>query len=411
MPEPRPEAARSSRTRAWVWLAVIVLIVLAGAYWALGRQGQSPAGRFGPGMSAAIPVRVAQVHTGRIDLVLNAIGTVTAFNTVTVMSRVSGELQKIYFTDGQKVKQGDLLAQIDPRTFQVQLDQALGQQKQNQAQLQNARRDLQRYQQLYKQNSIAKQQVDTQAALVQQYLGTEKSDQAAVDNARLQLDFTRITAPISGRLGLRQVDQGNLITASSAPGLVVITQTQPIAVVFTLPQTQLPAVLAQVRRGRKLPVTLYDRDDTTKLAAGELMSVDNQIDVATGTVKFKARFDNADDALFPNQFVNLRLLVSSDDKAMVIPTLAVQQGSIGTFVYVLKPDSTVHVQQVVTGTQDGANVAVKSGLSVGQQVVTEGLDRLGEGSKVEIMTGAQAAPTMADMHKKPNPSAGRRRHH
>lgn len=408
MPEPRPEAARSSRTRAWVWLAVIILVVLAGAYWALGRQGKSPAGRFGPGMSGAIPVRVAQVHTGRIDLVLNAIGTVTAFNTVTVMSRVAGELQKIYFTDGQKVKQGELLAQIDPRTFQVQLDQAIGQQKQNQAQLQNARRDLQRYQQLYKQNSIAKQQVDTQAALVQQYLGTEKSDQAAVDNARLQLDFTRITAPISGRLGLRQVDQGNLITASSTPGLVVITQTQPIAVVFTLPQTQLPEVLAQMRQGRKLSVALYDRDDTTKLAGGELMSVDNQIDVATGTVKFKARFENANDTLFPNQFVNVRLLVSSDDKAVVIPTLAVQQGSIGTFVYVLKPDSTVHVQQVAIGTQDGANVAVKSGLAVGQQVVTEGLDRLGEGSKVEVMTGSQAAPTMADLHKKPSPP--RRRH-
>ena len=408
MPEPRPEAARSSRTRAWVWLAVLVLIVLAGAYWALGRQGKNPAGRFGPGMSAAIPVRVAQVHTGRINFVLNAIGTVTAFNTVTVMSRVSGELQKIYFTDGQKVKQGELLAQIDPRTFQAQLDQAIGQQKQDQAQLQNARRDLQRYQQLYKQNSIAKQQVDTQAALVQQYLGTQASDQAAVDNARLQLGFTRITAPIPGRLGLRQIDQGNLITASSAPGLVVITQTQPIAVVFTLPQTQLPEVLAQMRQGRKLSVTLYDRDNTTKLATGELMSVDNQIDVATGTVKFKARFDNADDTLFPNQFVNVRLLVSSDDQAVVIPTLAVQQGSIGTFVYVLKPDNTVHVQQVATGTQDGANVAVKSGLTVGQQVVTEGLDRLGEGSKVEIMTGTQAAPTMADMHKKP--STPRRRH-
>lgn len=386
---------RSHRGRIWVWVVVLVALA-AGAYWYFG-AGKSPGsakslGRGGAG-AMAVPVRAAPVESGRINFVLKAIGTVTAFNTVTVRSRVDGELQKILFTDGQKVQEGDLLAQIDPRTYQVQLEQALGQQSQNQAQLANARRDLQRYQQLYKQNSIAKQQVDTQAALVQQYLGSQQSDQAAVDSAKLQLSFTKITAPITGRLGLRKVDQGNLIAASSVDGLVVITQTQPISVLFTLPQVQVPDVLAQLRAGKTLGVDLFDRDDLRKIAAGELMSIDNQIDVATGTLMFKARFANDDEGLFPNQFVNVRLNVSSEDQAVVIPTIAVQQGSIGPFVYVIDENNKVHIQRIVTGTIEGARLAVKSGLSAGQRVVTEGIDRLREGALVEVM--APAAPQTA----------------
>ncbi|MCH1998869.1 efflux RND transporter periplasmic adaptor subunit, partial [Achromobacter xylosoxidans] len=235
---------------------------------------------------------------------LKSLGTVTAYNTVTVRSRVSGELVDVPFQEGQRVKAGDLLAQVDPRAFQVALDQARGTQMQNLALLENARRDLQRYQALFKQDSIAKQQVDTQAALVRQYEGTIKSDQANVDNARLQLDYARITAPISGRLGLRQVDRGNLVSSSDTNGLVVITQTQPISVVFTLPETQLPEVRAELAQGRTLAVEAYDRADTRRIASGTLETLDNQIDVTTGTLKLKARFDNQDDALFPNQFVN-----------------------------------------------------------------------------------------------------------
>lgn len=272
MSDSSSELKRPRRVRAGAWILIIVA-VLAGGYWLINKDGgtKGRSGRARTMAAAAVPVTVAVVENGRIDLTLKAIGTVTAFNTVTVRSRVDGELQKITFTDGQKVQAGDLLAQIDPRTYQVQLDQALGQQKQNQAQLKNAQLDLQRYQQLYKQSSIARQQVDTQAALVQQYLGTQKSDQAAVDSARLQLGFTRITAPITGRLGLRKVDQGNLISASSTDGLATITQTQPISVIFTLPQSQLPQVLTQMRSGKQLAVDLYDRDDLNKIATGELM--------------------------------------------------------------------------------------------------------------------------------------------
>jgi multidrug efflux system membrane fusion protein len=340
----------------------------------------------------AIPVKIATAEVGHIDTTLKAIGTVNAFNTVTVRSRVDGELQKLAFSDGQRVQEGDLLAQIDPRTYQVQLDQALGMQKQNQALLANAQRDLKRYQLLFKQNSIARQQVDAQIALVQQLEGSKKSDQAAVDSARLQLGFTRITAPISGRLGLRKVDQGNLINASSTEGLVVITQTQPISAVFTLPQSQLPQVLAKVRAGKTLKVELFDRGDQNKIATGELMSIDNQIDLATGTLMLKARFANEDESLFPNQFVNIRLQVDTEE-AVLIPTRAVQQGSVGAFVYVVNNDNKVHVQPIVTGVREGPRVAAASGLQAGQRVVIEGVDRLREGATVDIVTQApDAAP-------------------
>lgn len=332
-----------------------------------------------------VPVRVATVEQQPISTLFSAVGTVTAFNTVTVRSRVDGELQRIYFDDGQKVKAGDVLAQIDPRPFQVALDQALGQQAQNQAQLQNARSDLKRYEQLFAQNSLARQQLETQRALVQQYQGAQKSDQANVDSARLQLEFSKITAPISGRLGLRVVDQGNLISSGSTEGLVVITQTQPISVFFSLPQAQLPAVLERFGGGQALQVDAFDGGFNRKLAQGTLEAIDNQIDVATGTVRLKARFDNDDDTLFPNQFVNVRLRVSTQDNALVIPTAAVQQGSAGAFVYVVGEDDTVTIQPVRTGTIEGRHVAVTDGLAAGQRVVTEGVDRLRAGTRVQII--------------------------
>ncbi|MBV7484400.1 MdtA/MuxA family multidrug efflux RND transporter periplasmic adaptor subunit [Bordetella sp. BOR01] len=399
MPESRPAPPPPRRTRR---LAVIVLLLLAAAVatWLVFKPGGQQPQKGGRGLAGAaagamalpVPVRTAQAGTQNIDIVLRALGTVTAYNTVTVRSRVDGELIRVAFDEGQYIKAGDLLAQIDPRPFEVALAQAQGQQQQNQALLANARRDLQRYQTLFKQDSIARQQLDTQAALVRQYEGTQKIDQAAVDNAKLQLGYTRISAPIGGRLGLRRVDPGNLVSTGDTDGLVVITQTQPISVVFSLPETQLPEVLEQVRAGRTLTVQAYDRTDTKAIASGQLETIDNQIDVATGTVKLKARFDNADELLFPNQFVNVRLLVQTRDDATVIPTAAVQQGSAGAFVFLLRDDSTVDVRQVQLGAINGDRVAVNEGLVPGDRVVVEGTDRLRTGAKVNVVTDDTAIP-------------------
>lgn len=387
-----------------VGLVLLLLVVAAVAWMVLrpsAKQG-GPGGRAGgrPPMAAManmpVPVRIATAAQQDIDIFLRSLGTVTAYNTVTVRSRVSGELVDVAFQEGQQVKAGDLLAQVDPRAFQVALDQARGTQMQNLAQLENARRDLQRYQALFKQDSIARQQVDTQAALVRQYEGAVKSDQANVDNAKLQLDYARITAPISGRLGLRQVDRGNLVSSSDTNGLVVITQTQPISVVFTLPETQLPEVRAELAAGKTLTVDAYDRADTRRIATGKLETLDNQIDVATGTLKLKARFDNTDDALFPNQFVNVRLHVLTRKDVTAIPTAAVQQGSAGAFVFLVQADDTIAVRQVKLGAINAGMVAVNEGLNPGDRVVTEGTDRLRAGAKVEIVGGAQVIPATRD---------------
>ncbi|WP_175186026.1 MdtA/MuxA family multidrug efflux RND transporter periplasmic adaptor subunit [Achromobacter animicus] len=405
MSDSRPVSppTRWSRRRV-VGLGLLLLVVAAIAWLVLrpsAKQG-GPGGRAGgrPPMAAManlpVPVRIATAAQQDIDIFLRSLGTVTAYNTVTVRSRVSGELVDVAFQEGQQVKAGDLLAQVDPRAFQVALDQARGTQMQNLAQLENARRDLQRYQALFKQDSIARQQVDTQAALVRQYEGTVKSDQANVDNAKLQLDYARITAPISGRLGLRQVDRGNLVSSADTNGLVVITQTQPISVVFTLPETQLPEVRAELAAGKTLTVDAYDRADTRRIATGTLETLDNQIDVATGTLKLKARFDNADDALFPNQFVNVRLHVLTRKDVTAIPTAAVQQGSAGAFVFLVQDDNTIAVRQVKLGAINSGMVAVNEGLKPGDRVVTEGTDRLRAGAKVEILGGAEVIPATRD---------------
>lgn len=390
MPDSKATPYRPRRRRGGFYLLLLVAIA-AGAYWYYNRGDRAPtpppAGH-SMGMRAMfggnVPVRVATAELRTLDHTLQAIGTVEAFNTVTVRSRVDGELQEILFADGQRVGQGDVLARIDPRTYQVQLDQALGQQAQNLAQLKNAERDLQRYRQLFEQKSLARQQLDTQIALVEQHRAMARTNQAAVDHAQLQLDFTEITAPLTGRLGLRQVDVGNLISANSADGLVVITQIQPISVRFSLPQADLPDVRTAMRSGRSLPVDVYGPDGTTVLDRGELSAVDNQIDISTGTVSLKARLPNEDETLFPNQFVNVKLNVDSG-QSLAIPVTAVQYGSIGTFVYVIDDENTAHIREVVAGRVDGRFMAVSAGLSPGDRVVIDGIDRLRGGTKVEII--------------------------
>ncbi|MDG9922925.1 MULTISPECIES: MdtA/MuxA family multidrug efflux RND transporter periplasmic adaptor subunit [unclassified Pseudomonas] len=389
-----PESRRFPKlSRRWL-IALAVLLGAVLVWWLLpGKPEQKKAGN--SPWEGPVPVRLTEVGSGDFPIELKALGTVTALNTVNVRSRVDGELVKVFFEEGQLVKAGDLLAQIDPRPYQVALQQAEGTLAQNQAQLKNAETDLARYQGLYAEDSIAKQTLDTQQALVGQYKGTVKSNQAAVADARLNLDFTRIRAPITGRLGLRQVDLGNLVRSSDTTPLVVITQVEPIAVNFTLPEKDLPPVLAKVRDNQKLLVQAWDRGEQQLLAEGELHSLDNQIDVATGTVKLKARFSNASEQLFPNQFVNVRLRVETRQQATLIPSAAVQFGARGTFVFVLGADDKVQLRDIKVGASDGATSLIDSGLKVGERLVLEGTDKLKEGSQVQVIgdePGALAQP-------------------
>ncbi|MEB2336904.1 MAG: MdtA/MuxA family multidrug efflux RND transporter periplasmic adaptor subunit, partial [Burkholderiales bacterium] len=359
------------------------------------------------GGERAIPVTVAAAARADVPVVLDALGTVTSLRTVTVRSRVDGQLLRVNFREGQTVKAGEVLAEIDPRPFQVQLEQAQGQLARDRALLENARLDLERYRTLVAQDAASAQQLDTQQALVRQYEGAVKTDQGQVDNARLQLAYARITAPFSGRLGLRLVDPGNLVRAGDANGLVTITQVQPIGVTFALPEKDLAPVLARYREGKPMTVQALDRDQRQVLATGRLTTLDNQIDLATGTLKMKAEFANADGALFPNQFVNARLRIDLLAGATVVPTAAVQRGAPGTYVYLLQPDGTVALRRIETGPVDGERIVVARGLAPGDRVVIDGVDNLRDGARVEAIDKAEAA--QAGAQPAARPPAQRRR--
>jgi multidrug efflux system membrane fusion protein len=381
--------AAGVRHRWWPWL--LALIVLAGGgYWLHARAAQQRATAAAPARASlsSVPVVVATVRQGDMPVYLTGLGSVTAFNTVTVKSRVDGQLIKVIFREGQYVHEGDLLAEIDPRPFQVQLAQAEGQLARDAAQLKVARLNLERYRDLLVHELIAEQQVDDQAATVGQYEGAVKVDQAAIDNAKLQLTYARITAPISGRVGLRLVDVGNMVHANDQNGLLIITQVQPITVLFTLPEDNLPAVLTKLHSGEQLPVEAYDRAGRIRLATGTLLTIDNQIDQSTGTTRLKAVFDNQDNALFPNQFVNVKLLLDVRSEAIIVPAAAVQRGPQGTFVYVVKSDQSVDVRPITVGPTDGNDASVNSGLSAGELVVVDGVDKLRAGAKVQLRQSA-----------------------
>ena len=380
---PKVTPVGRSRRRWWALLLLAALFA-AGWYVLSGRAGAPDTKRGAKPAPLPAPVLAQPARKGDVGIYLNGLGSVTALNTVTVKSRIDGQLMEVLFREGETVRRGDLLALIDPRPFEVELTRAEGQMARDVELLRNARVDLERYRLLWAQDSIAKQQLDTQVSLVRQYEAAVKIDQGQIDAARLQLTYSRITAPVGGRVGLRQVDAGNFVQASDENGLVVITQLQPAAVLFPIPQDNLPPLLARLRSGARLPVEAYDREQKQKLATGALLTVDNQIDATTGTVRLKALFPNTDNELFPNQFVNARLLLQTRRGAILVPSSAIQRGPRGTFVYLVLSDQTVTVRPVKVGVVQGDDSSIESGLAEGEMVVADGAERLREGSKVTL---------------------------
>jgi multidrug efflux system membrane fusion protein len=401
-----PGQARAAKSRWWLWIVALAIVIVLGVWYSKSKdsaEAQGPAGagaggkggRQGQGGPAqAVPVVVATAQRGDLPVFFNGLGTVTAYNTVTVRSRVDGQIVKINFTEGQTVHKGDALVEIDPRPYQVQLEQAEGQLAKDQAQLRDVQVNYERFQLLFKEGVIPKQQVDTQQAQVGQFQGAIRADQGAIDSAKLQIVYTHVTSPITGRVGLRLVDVGNIVHASDTTGLLVITQLQPIAVIFSLPQDQLSQVLSRLHGKQQLTVDAFDRDDTTKIASGKLLTIDNQIDTTTGTYRLKAEFSNEKEELFPNQFVNTHLLVDTKRNLTIVPSPAIQRGPQGTYVYLAQKDNSVKIQPVTIALSSGNSIGIGTGLQPGDNVVVDGQDKLQDGSKIEARspTGGAANP-------------------
>ena len=419
-PEGQPAREPEAKSLRWMWWIVLVVVVALGVWYfrnsRAATEAQSPAtsgtgggsargqGRGSAGGQFVVPVVAATAQKGDLPVYYYGLGTVTAFNTVTVRSRVDGQIVKINFQEGQMVHQGDSLVEIDPRPYEVQLEQAEGQLAKDQAQLRDVQVDYERYQLLFKEGVIPKQQVDTQQAQVGQYEGAIKSDQGVIDNAKLQIIYCHITAPITGRVGLRLVDMGNIVHAADVNGLLVITQLQPIAVIFALPQDQLPQVAGKLRNGGQLSVEAYDRDNTAKIESGKLLTIDNQIDTTTGTYKLKAVFNNEQNLLFPNQFVNVHLLVDVKKNLVIVPTPAIQRGPQGTYVYVVQNGDTAKIQMVTVALAAGDSTGVSAGVNPGDVVVTDGQDKLQDGSKVSATTSPTGATDAQSGNGAPPPT-------
>ena len=405
----RPLGGESgSKGHRWLWIVALAVVIAVGFWYFRGSRSSTEAqGPGGPGGAAAgkgqgrqgagaggfvVPVVVASAQRGDLPVYFNGLGTVTAFNTVTVRSRVDGQITKINFQEGQFVHQGQDLVDIDSRPFQVQLEQAEGQLAKDQAQLRDVQVNYERFQLLYKEGVIPKQQVDTQGAQVGQFEGSIKGDQGAIDSAKLQIVYSHVTAPISGRVGLRLVDVGNIVHATDSTGLLVITQLQPIAVIFSLPQDQLPQVASRLQRGEQLVVDAYDRDDSTKIESGKLLTIDNQIDTTTGTYKLKSVFNNDRNTLFPNQFVNVHLLADVKRNLVIVPAPAIQRGPQGTYVYVVQSGNTAKIQSVTIAQSTADKVGLSAAVNPGDSVVVDGQDKLQDGSKISPNPSTAPAP-------------------